>query len=78
MVKSKITYNPVFVAKIKKSEKNFKEGKYISIKVENLWKEQRILLLSPKKWFLLFFLCNDNKNIFVRFFHQVFFAGKFF
>ncbi|WP_366518179.1 DUF2683 family protein [uncultured Mucilaginibacter sp.] len=40
MVKSKIIYNPKFVAKIKKSEKNFKEGKYISIKVENLWKEQ--------------------------------------
>lgn len=31
-------YNPEFVAKIKKSEKNFKEGKYTTIKVEDLWK----------------------------------------
>ena len=48
MVKSKSTYNSEFVAKIKKSEKNFKEGKYIAIKVEDLWKEP-ILLLPPKK-----------------------------
>ncbi len=31
-------YNAEFVAKIKKSEKNFKEGKFITIKVEDLWK----------------------------------------
>ncbi|MEX8548915.1 MAG: DUF2683 family protein [Mucilaginibacter sp.] len=49
MAKSKSTYNPKFVAKIKKSEKNFKEGKYITIKVEDLWKEQTMLLLPPKK-----------------------------
>lgn len=31
-------YNPEFVAKIKQSEKNFKEGKFTTIKVEDLWK----------------------------------------
>ncbi|MEO8961515.1 MAG: DUF2683 family protein [Ginsengibacter sp.] len=31
-------YNPEFVAKIKKSQKNFSEGKYTTIKVEDLWK----------------------------------------
>ena len=31
-------YNPEFVAKIKRSEKNFSEGKYTTIKVEDLWK----------------------------------------
>jgi len=31
-------YNPEFVAKIKKSEQNFKEGKFTKIAVEDLWK----------------------------------------
>ena len=31
-------YNPVFVEKIKRSEKNFEEGKYTILKVEDLWK----------------------------------------
>lgn len=31
-------YDPEFVAKIKRSEKNFEEGKYTSIKIEDLWK----------------------------------------
>ncbi len=31
-------YDPEFVAKIKKSEKNFKEGKFTILKVEELWK----------------------------------------
>lgn len=30
--------NPEFVEKIKKSKKNFSEGKYTTIKVEDLWK----------------------------------------
>ena len=34
----KSTYNPEFVEKIKKSEKNFQEGKFKSIKNEDLWK----------------------------------------
>ena len=34
----KSPYNPEFVAKIKRSEKNFSEGKYTTIKVEDLWK----------------------------------------
>ncbi len=34
----KSSYNPEFVAKIKKSEENFKEGKFTTIKVEDLWK----------------------------------------
>jgi hypothetical protein len=29
-------YDPEFVAKIKRSEKNFEEGKYTSIKIEDL------------------------------------------
>ncbi len=33
-----IDYDPAFVEKIKKSEKNFKEGKYTVLKVEDLWK----------------------------------------
>jgi len=31
-------YNPEFVAKIKESKKNFSEGKYTTIKIEDLWK----------------------------------------
>ncbi|WP_293304777.1 DUF2683 family protein [Pedobacter sp. UBA5917] len=31
-------YNPEFVAKIKKSEQNFKEGKFSKIAIEDLWK----------------------------------------
>ncbi len=31
-------YDPEFVAKIKKSEKNFKEGKFTILEVEELWK----------------------------------------
>lgn len=31
-------YHPEFVAKIKRSEKNFSEDKYATIKVEDLWK----------------------------------------
>jgi hypothetical protein len=31
-------YNKEFVAKIKKSKKNFAEGKYTTVKVEDLWK----------------------------------------
>ncbi|MGN6530456.1 MAG: DUF2683 family protein [Ginsengibacter sp.] len=31
-------YDPEFVAKIKRSEKNFEEGKYTAIKIEDLWK----------------------------------------
>lgn len=36
--KKKSPYNSEFVAKIKRSEKNFREGKYTTIKVEDLWK----------------------------------------
>lgn len=32
------TNNGEFVAKIKKSEKNFEEGKHTTINVEDLWK----------------------------------------
>lgn len=35
---TKSPYNPKFVAKIKRSEKNFSEGKYKTIKIEDLWK----------------------------------------
>jgi hypothetical protein len=31
-------YDPEFVAKIKRSDENFKNGKYEAIKIENLWK----------------------------------------
>lgn len=31
-------YDPAFVAKIKRSDKNFAEGKYTAIKIEDLWK----------------------------------------
>ena len=31
-------YDPMFVAKILKSEKNFSEGKFKVIKTEDLWK----------------------------------------
>ena len=31
-------YNPEFIAKIKKSEQNFKEGKFTKIAIEDLWK----------------------------------------
>lgn len=31
-------YNPEFVTKIKKSEQNFKEGKFTKIAIEDLWK----------------------------------------
>lgn len=34
----KSPYNSQFVTKIKKSKKNFSEGKYRTIKVEDLWK----------------------------------------
>ena len=34
----KSSYNPEFVAKIKRSEKNFSERKFTTIKVEDLWK----------------------------------------
>lgn len=34
----KSPYDPVFVDKIKKAEKNFKEGKFTIKKVEDLWK----------------------------------------
>lgn len=34
----KSPYDPEFVAKIKKSDKNFAEGKFTTIKVEDLWK----------------------------------------
>ena len=37
-VVKKSPYNPEFVAKIKRSEKNFSEGKYATIKIEDLWK----------------------------------------
>ena len=37
-VVKKSSYNPEFVAKIKRSEKNFSEGKYATIKIEDLWK----------------------------------------
>jgi hypothetical protein len=36
--KEKSPYNPEFVAKIKRSKKNFSEGKYTTIKIEDLWK----------------------------------------
>ncbi len=32
------SYDPEFVAKIKKSEQNFKNGNFTTIKVEDLWK----------------------------------------
>ncbi len=32
------SYDPAFVAKIKRSEKNFSEGKFQVIKTEDLWK----------------------------------------
>jgi len=31
-------YDPKFVRKIKRSEKNFIEGKYKAVKIEDLWK----------------------------------------
>lgn len=34
----KSPYDPEFVAKIKRAEKNAKEGKFSIIKVEDLWK----------------------------------------
>jgi hypothetical protein len=34
----KSPYNPEFVAKIKESKKNFSEGKYTTIQIEDLWK----------------------------------------
>lgn len=36
--KEESTYNPEFVAKIKRSEKNFSEGKFTKIKTADLWK----------------------------------------
>lgn len=36
--KKESPYNHEFVVKIKKSESNFKEGKYITVKVEDLWR----------------------------------------
>jgi len=35
---AKSSYNPQFVTKIKNSKKNFSEGKYRTIKVDDLWK----------------------------------------
>lgn len=35
--KKKSPHNPEFVAKIKRSEKNFSEGKFTTIKIEDLW-----------------------------------------
>lgn len=32
------TYNPEFVAKIMRSEKEFEEGRFTAIKTEDLWK----------------------------------------
>ena len=32
------TYNPEFVAKIMRSRKDFEEGRFTSIKTEDLWK----------------------------------------
>lgn len=34
----KSPYDPDFEVKIKRSEKNFAEGKYTSIKIEDVWK----------------------------------------
>lgn len=34
----KINYNPEFVEKIQRSEKDFKEGKFKVVKTEDLWK----------------------------------------
>ena len=34
----KSPYDPTFVAKIKRAEENFKEGKFTIMKVEDLWK----------------------------------------
>ena len=34
----KSTYNPEFVEKIKRSEEDFKAGRYKAIKTEDLWK----------------------------------------
>ncbi|TDG37793.1 hypothetical protein EZJ43_01490 [Pedobacter changchengzhani] len=31
-------YDPEFVKKIKKSEQNYKEGKFITLKIDDLWK----------------------------------------
>lgn len=31
-------YNPEFVAKILRSQKDFEEGRFVSIKTEDLWK----------------------------------------
>lgn len=31
-------YDPKFVRKIKRSERNFTEGKYKAVKIEDLWK----------------------------------------
>lgn len=36
--KNEKPYNPEFVAKIKKSEQNFKEGKFTKIAIDDLWK----------------------------------------
>ncbi|GGI22601.1 DUF2683 family protein [Pedobacter mendelii] len=36
--KKEKSYNPEFVAKIQESDKNFDEGKFKTIKVEDIWK----------------------------------------
>jgi hypothetical protein len=36
--KDKSPYNPKFVEKIKRSEKNFAAGKFKAVKIEDLWK----------------------------------------
>lgn len=37
-IKVESPYNPVFVKKIKRSEKNFTKGKFKAVKIEDLWK----------------------------------------
>jgi len=36
--KKEKAYNPEFVAKIQASDQNFKDGKFKTIKLEDLWK----------------------------------------
>lgn len=38
LVEEEETYNPEFVAKIMRSEKEFEEGRFTAIKTEDLWK----------------------------------------
>ncbi|MFI5137053.1 MAG: DUF2683 family protein [Sphingobacteriales bacterium] len=41
----KSPYNPAFVEKIKRSEEDFKEGRYKAIKTKDLWKNLRFNVL---------------------------------